>query len=455
MCVVGVKPSLQAAAVWLAVCGPALAEPGDADKPPPTATAETISIVVAGDTGFARNGARPDPRGVHKHGTLQPWPQSTEGIAGDIDGDVNFANLETVVTDRKDLRPDPKRGRIAFHFKSHPAGVRQLAGVGFNLFSLANNHTMDYGQAGLRETLRHMTALGRDNTIAFAGAGENLDAATRAATLKVKDATVAFGAIGIVSGGLPRYHAGPNRPGQAAFHQPQHVAAVLKNLAAARADYRILSSHHGAEGLLSPNKKQIRIYRTQAVGKQGIDLVVGHHAHVVQPVERIGDAIIFHGLGNFLHHGAADMSRFGFCRDYGLLAKVHLARMSDGTLRPRAIQAIPVTKMHIRTTRFAKPAESHKRIQVLNYLARLVDDRVSGAKGVRFTPQPDGSGLYCFPGAASDPGATGALCRGWQPAAAIPKKDLSRLARACVPRVFYRKRDGGGPGFSSWFRDDG
>ena len=72
------------------------------------------------------------------------------GIAADMDGDLAFINLETVITDRNDLAPEAK-GKGAFHFRSHPAALKALIHAGFNLFSLANNHSFDYGAAGVEE----------------------------------------------------------------------------------------------------------------------------------------------------------------------------------------------------------------------------------------------------------------------------------------------------------------
>ena len=107
-----------------------------------------ITLVIVGDTGL--NGSlqpvRPDA-GL-RHGTPHVWSTLTSGIAAEINGDLNFANLETVVTDRNDLSAPDK----AFNFRSHPAGVRHLVEVGFNLISTANNHSIDFGERGIRET---------------------------------------------------------------------------------------------------------------------------------------------------------------------------------------------------------------------------------------------------------------------------------------------------------------
>ena len=70
-------------------------------------------------------------------------------------------------------------------------------------------------------------------------------------------------------------------------------------------------------------------------------------------------------------------------------------------------------------------------MHALNYLAATLDDPVRKARGLRFTPQKDGSGLYCLPGADKDPGAIGALCRGFTPAPPIPPELQGQIAASC------------------------
>ena len=71
--------------------------------------------------------------------------------------------------------------------------------------------------------------------------------------------------------------------------------------------------------------------------RDGIDLIVGHHAHVVRGVEMTPNgSLIFYGLGNFLHLGTANMTSSGICRDYGLLARVHLRRGGRTASSPSA-----------------------------------------------------------------------------------------------------------------------
>ncbi len=209
---------------------------------------------------------------------------------------------------------------------------------------------------------------------------------------------------------------------------------MVDKLAALPADYRILSIHYGLEGRVVPDDRQLADWREFAAREKGIDLIVGHHPHVAQGVEIDDKSLIFYGLGNFLHPGTAEMTRFGICRDYGLMAKVHLARI-DGTWRVEAIEAIPLTNTQEHPERFAaKDAET--RIYALNHLAAGLDDD-KGAKGVRFTPQSDGSGLYCADGAAALGGKIGTLCQAWQPAAEPAKPLADKIADACQDKPFY------------------
>jgi hypothetical protein len=299
------------------------------------------------------------------------------------------------------------------------------------VLSLANNHSMDYGVAGLKDTLRHIAALRRGGRLkAATGIGLNREQASRPQVVRVKGLDVAFAAIGIVTNNLARHRAGLTKPGQIAYRFDADYAEILRRLSAKKSDYRILSIHYGIEGRVRTDGRQIKEWRRQAALGAGIDLIVGHHAHVVRGVEIVGGKVIFYGLGNFLHQGTANMSGKGICRDYGLLARVHALKGGDGRLRAAAIEAIPITAMHFSPRRLAVK-KSHARIHALNYLGARLGSKDGKARGVRFTPQRDGSGLYCFPGAAKMPGRIGALCANWQPAPPIPASLRRRIAGSC------------------------
>jgi len=386
----------------------------------------SFTITLGGDLGLGSHAARVDPAGTRRHGAFLPWHELTSGIRPLLDGDLNFANLETVVTGSNTLSPEAK----TFVFRSHPDGVRHLASIGFNLLSTANNHAVDYGTAGMRETLRHLDALDSEGRIlAHAGIGATSAAAARPRVLSLGGTRVAFSAVGISTGG----RAGEGRPGLMEWRVPSDVAAVLGGLSGAAADVRILSVHHGEERSVVTDPDAIRILRHQAVLAGGIDIVAGHHAHVVQGIELTRGRLIFYGLGNLLHPGMQDMGKFDMCRDYGLLARVHLAGDLSGRLAVRAVEAIPLTDMHWRA-RPMPSARAAERIHVLNRLANALDDPASGARGLRFAVRSDGTGLHCEPGADREPGRVGSLCSGWSGASHTPAELAARIEPACRGR---------------------
>lgn len=398
--------------------------------PKPVAADRTITITLAGDTGFAPNHAAVQPRGVRRHGGFQTWAQTTRAIAPHIDGDLNFLNVETVVTDKNSLPRDTKGQRGPFNFRTHPNGMRHLVERGFNLFSLANNHSMDYGRGGLNETLKHVEKLKKHGLLAHAGIGQNREEASRPQRLAIKGADIAFSSIGIVTNNLARHRAGENKPGQIAYRFDADFKLSLDRLVNEPSDYRIMSIHYGLEGRVRTDRRQTKEWRETAALKHKVDLIVGHHAHVPRGVEIAGKSVIFYGLGNFLHHGTADITRKGICRDHGLFAKVHLTQSEKGKLEARAIEIIPLTQTHRKPTPLSGN-RGQARIHALNYLGSRLGSKDGKAIGVRFTPQPDGRGLYCMKGAANEPGKIGALCKNWKPAPATPSRLKAKIRSSC------------------------
>lgn len=393
---------------------PLAAHPEADDEP----EEDQISILLAGDTGL-NSSFQPVQAGFGlRYGARIAFNAATPDIAGIINADVNFANLETVVTDRNSLSATPKM----FGFRTHPDGVRELMRIGFNAFSTANNHALDYGSAGAGETLRQLDALG----VVHAGLGRTPAEAAEARVIERRGIRVAFGAIGIGGAGFGSTAQGANLGGQLAFTDA-NVSRVVSNLAMADASVRILSVHYGDEFDVKTTKAERSRFHDALA--RGADIVVGHHQHVVAGVERIGNKIIFYGLGNFLHWGTQDMGRHDMCRDYGLVARVHLAGSEGQPLDVRAIEAIPVTDMHDRP-RPLDPLAAAERIHVLNHL-----NEQFGAQGLRFGIEADGTGLYCGPGSERLRGRVGRRCAAGSDVKAPVDGLASRIAAACARRV--------------------
>ena len=397
-----------------------------------------MTIVLVGDAGFNPTDAKVDAKRrcararssrLLRHACRHRRARSTAISPSSI----SRPSSPTATTSRR-----KGKGKGAFHFRSHPAALKALIDAGFNLFSLANNHAYDYGAQGVEETLYHVAVANAERAIAYAGIGSNFDEAIKPGCIDLDGTRIGFSAIGIMTGDQPQYRAGPNKPGP----------GLLPRSARFRGDRGQARRHAGRlphpldplrprRPRRCPTSGSSPTGATFAAEQKGIDLILGHHPHVAQGVELDGKSLIFYGLGNFLHPGTAEMTRFGICRDYGLMAKVHLARI-DGAWRVEAIEAIPLTNTQDASPSRSPPQEATKRIYALNHLAAGLDDE-QGRKGVRFTPQADGSGLYCADGAAGLGGKLGTLCQGWQQAAEPDKKLATKIAAACEDKPFYGK----------------
>ena len=388
---------------------------------------EVITLVVVGDVGLNRSQLPVDSRGVVEGKGHLRWPEMTKGIRSLINGDLNFMNLETVVTDRNDLAPGDKGQKTPYLFRTHPKGVSHLIDVGFNLVSGANNHSYDYGEAGAIETVKHLRSLAKRKSFQFSGIGLDRKGAMAPAVFEHRGVGVAFSSIGIVTNMLKPHRATATKAGSMGYRYSEDWQAVAGALSEAKADLRLLSIHFGTERRIATEARQLDEWRW-AAREKNVDVVIGHHAHVVRGVELHRGKLIFYGLGNFLIRGARDMGsspKLATWGDYGLYAKVHLVRQPSGRYLTRAITVIPMTDMH-RSPKPLPKAEAAKRIEVLNVLASKLDDRVNGSVGVRFRSQADGTGLHCVPGADRDPAPIASLCKAWK-APGAPSAEVRRI----------------------------
>ncbi len=267
-----------------------------------------------------------NPRTSSKAGRTLTFEQAFQPISKDVNGELNFVNVETVITERNDLTRDTKGQGGPFNFRSHPNGFAHLVKKGVNLFS-ARQQPLDGLRRGgpARDAAKFERHWKRSGLKAYAGVGLNREEASRPKVVDANGANVGFAAIGIVTNNLERHRAGENKPGQIAYRFDEDFRHVVDRLKEAKSDYRMLSIHYGVEGFVRADADQLTNWRREAKG--GVDLIVGHHAHVVRGVEMTANgALIFYGLGNFMHHGTADITGNHVCRSYGLFARVHVGR---------------------------------------------------------------------------------------------------------------------------------
>lgn len=207
--------------------------------------------------------------------------------------DVTVGNLECA------LGTAGQRARKSYTFLAPPEGATSVADAGFDVVSLANNHSLDFGPQALESTLQLLDAAG----VRHVGAGRNCAEVHQPALLDTKGLRLAFLAcVNTPAEGSYRratWEATVDRAG-VAWGVVEDVQAGV-TAARAQADAVIVLLHSGSEGRNTPNATQRALARAAIDG--GAALVIGSHPHVLQGVERYGNGVIAYSLGNFVFDG--------------------------------------------------------------------------------------------------------------------------------------------------------
>ncbi|MBI4995226.1 CapA family protein [Candidatus Peregrinibacteria bacterium] len=247
---------------------------GDADE-------EVITLIATGDVLLARY---VEQRMRATGDYLLPFKLSADFLKS---ADVTFGNLETPLLNGANTPKDSTT------FRADPASVKGLQFAGYDVVSVANNHTMNYQIPGLTNTLKELKKAG----ILTSGGGKNQDAAHTPAILEVKGKTIAF--LSYVDTKIP-----PRNYGIATYNTPglasMDIEAMKNDVKNAQTEYDIVvvSMHSGTEYKKEPAQFQKDF--AHAAIDSGANVVIGHHPHVVQPVEYYGTGVIFYSLGNFV-----------------------------------------------------------------------------------------------------------------------------------------------------------
>jgi poly-gamma-glutamate synthesis protein (capsule biosynthesis protein) len=219
-----------------------------------------------------------------------------EKIAKDLQAaDITFANLETPVDHTVAVSGYPK-------FNARPELLKAIKRAGIDVLSVANNHVMDAGVEGLKRTLENIESAG----LVFAGAGRTKAEAKEIKYVAARDMKVAFLAYTYdANQRLPGKK--PGTPGVNVLRTDsvQDLSQAAERVQEARrsADIVIVSVHWGDEYSTSPTAWQ-RQAAAALVGA-GADVVLGHHPHVLQPIETCTaeggrQGLVVYSLGNFL-----------------------------------------------------------------------------------------------------------------------------------------------------------
>lgn len=215
--------------------------------------------------------------------------------------EVTFINLEGTFCDSG--KPVYKR----HVFRGPTDYIRILTENSVEFASLANNHSMDYGQAGYDSTVQTLSAAGIPFVERDAG------------MLFTTENGLTVGVYGAV------YH----------YLDVEDMTAEITQLRQQGADLIIYAPHWGSEGSFRTTREQREV--AQAAVEAGADIIWGSHPHVLQPMEWIDGSLVCYSLGNFSFGGNI------YPKDYdAALIQVEVIRDPDGTVRLGQVTAVPV-----------------------------------------------------------------------------------------------------------------
>jgi poly-gamma-glutamate synthesis protein (capsule biosynthesis protein) len=242
--------------------------------------------------------------------------------------DAAIANLEAPITAHDERW---RRTWKLFHFKADPAAVRILTAANIRFVCLANNHMLDYGESGLRDTVEALDRVG----ILHAGAGRTMAAAAAPQVLELPGLKVGLIAA---TDNMREFAATADGPGtnyRVFRPEPPNLDWIERSVSDLRRQdvaLIVLSVHWGPNMRITPSQDFRRF--AHAALERGVDVIHGHSAHVVQAIERHGRGVILYDTGNFID----DYWKFPFRRT--IWSFVFNLIIEDG--RPTRVQLVPI-----------------------------------------------------------------------------------------------------------------
>lgn len=300
----------------LTACASGGAEPNAATTPPAQLRVSSASSPAGGGAPATSTPAKPATsapqakRGSGGHavlafaGDVHFEGGSASALSGNIGSafsvlrgaDLGMVNLETAVTDRGTAQPKE------FTFRAPAAAFGVLERAGVDVVTVANNHGMDYGRVGLEDTL----AAAKRYRMPLLGAGQDVDQAFAPLRRDLGGVRVSILAATDVLDDFAQktWVAGPGTPGLASAKDESRLLAAVR-AERGRADVVVVFLHWGVERTVCPTARQRDLARQ--LSGAGADIVVGSHAHVVQPAGAVGATLVRYGLGNFNFYNSSGL----------------------------------------------------------------------------------------------------------------------------------------------------
>jgi poly-gamma-glutamate synthesis protein (capsule biosynthesis protein) len=336
--VLGSASSPQANLVTLFVCGDVMTGRGIDQILPNPSDPRLFEPCVRSASEYvelAESVSGPIPRRV---GFDYIWGEAKEAWSR-IKPDARVLNLETAVTTSEDADPDKQ-----IHYRMHPANVECLTAAAIDCCTLANNHVMDWGKAGLEETLRALHAAG----VATAGAGGNDAEAASPAVITISGGRVLVYGFAFPTCGAPEaWRATRTRAGVNWLPDlsPRSLATIERRIVRDRrpGDLVVASLHWGGNWGYAISAGE-REFAHRLIDRVGVDLVHGHSSHHPKGIEIYRSKAILYGCGDLLndYEGINGFESF----------RSELAWMYFPAIETRTGELLALTLVPMRTRRF-------------------------------------------------------------------------------------------------------
>ncbi|KAF0220757.1 MAG: putative enzyme of poly-gamma-glutamate biosynthesis [Geobacteraceae bacterium] len=261
--------------------------------------------------------------------------------------DARIINLETSVTRSEDYW----RGK-GINYRMHPENIPAITKAKIDVCALANNHVLDWGYAGLAETLQTLHNAG----LKGAGAGRDIREAEAPALLEVKGkGRVLVFSFGAESSGIPEsWAAAEKRPGVNLLHDLSemtvHTIKAKIRKVKRQGDIVIASVHWGGNWGFDIPREQTEFAR-KLIDEAGIDVIHGHSSHHVKGIEVYRDKPIIYGCGDFINDYEGISGYEWYRGDLGLM---YFVRMDPTIGKLAGLRMIPTQVKRFRVTRAAK-----------------------------------------------------------------------------------------------------
>lgn len=226
----------------------------------------------------------------------------------DIDGilskdlQAEFQNSDIAMVNEE--FPFSKRGTAMkdkqYTFRIDPKWVQILLDMNVDIVTLANNHSLDFGEKALLDTFDTLTAAG----ISYVGAGHTIEEAKETKNFETNGKTIAIlGASRVIP--VPEWNAGTNKAGLFTTYDPAALVTEIKK-AEDQSDFVVVYVHWGIERDTKPKDYQRNLAKQYI--DAGADLVIGSHPHVLQGIEYYKDVPIVYSLGNFMFYNSIEQT---------------------------------------------------------------------------------------------------------------------------------------------------